>query len=95
MGIKRADVESQVTQFVLEKDRSWAEADQRKQIAAYVAERQAEAAKIQYEQDVIKETARISREQTVMEREIQKNLVVETAQIAMGKRVMQAEIDQQ
>jgi uncharacterized membrane protein YqiK len=94
VGIKRADVDSQIKQFGLEQDRSWAEADQRKQIAAYVAQRQAEAAKIQYEQDVIKETARISREQTVMEREIQKNLVVETAQIAMGKQVRQAEIDQ-
>ncbi|MFC1716125.1 flotillin domain-containing protein, partial [Candidatus Poribacteria bacterium] len=94
VGIKRADVESQVQQFVMEKDRSWAEADQRKQITAYVAERQAEAAKIQYEQDVIKETARISREQVVMQREIDKNLVIETAQIAMGKQVMQVEIDQ-
>lgn len=94
VGIKRSDVESQVQQYSLEKDRAWAEADQRKQIAAYTAERQAEAATIQYQQDVIKETARISREQTVMEREIEKNLVVETAQIAMGKQVMQAEIDQ-
>ena len=94
VGIKRADVDAQIKQFALEQDRSWAEADQRKQIAAYVAQRQAEAAKIQYEQDVIKETARIDRERMVMEREIQKNLVIETAQIAMGKQVMQAEIDQ-
>ena len=95
VGIKRADTDSQIKQFSLEQDRSWAEADQRKQIAAYVAARQAEAAQIQYEQDVIKEVARISREQVVMEREIDKNLVIEKAQIEMGKQVMQTEINQQ
>ena len=95
VGIKRADVDSQIKQFGLEQDRSWAEADQRKRITAYVAERQAEAAQIIYEQNVVKETARISREQRVMEREIERNLVVETAQIAMGKQVRQAEINQQ
>ncbi|MBD3184074.1 hypothetical protein GF312_17450, partial [Candidatus Poribacteria bacterium] len=94
VGIKEADTKAQIKQFAFEQDRSWAEADQRKQIATYVAERQAEAAKVQYEQDLVKETARINREQRVMEREIQKNLIVETAQIDMGKRVMQAEIDQ-
>jgi len=95
VGIKRSDVDSQIKQFAMEQDRSWAEADQRKNIVSYVAQRQAEAAKIQYEQDIVKETARISREQRVMEREIQKNLIIETTQIAMGKQVMQAEIDQQ
>ena len=92
VGIKRADVEAQIKQFALEQDRSWAEADQRKQITAYVAQRQAEAAQIAYEQDVVREVARISREQRIMERDIQRNLIIELAQIAMGQQVAQADI---
>ncbi|HGJ64402.1 TPA: flotillin family protein [bacterium] len=94
VGIKRADVDSQVKQFALEQDRSYAEADQRKRITAYTAQRQAEAAQIIYDQDVVKETARISKEQRILERDIDRGLAIELRQIDMGQKVGQADISQ-
>ena len=94
VGIKRADVDSQIKQFALEQDRSWAEADQRKRITTYVAQRQAEAAQVVYDQEVVKEVARISKEQRIFERDIDRNLAIELRQIDMGQKVGQADISQ-
>ncbi len=94
VGIKRADVDSQVKQFALEQDRAYAEADQRKRITAYTAQRQAEAAQVIYDQDVVKETARISKEQRILERDIDRGLAIELRQIDMGQKVGQADISQ-
>ncbi len=78
----------------MEQDRSYAEADQRKRITAYTAQRQAEAAQVIYDQDVVKETARISKEQRIIERDIDRGLAVELRQIDMGQKVGQADISQ-
>jgi uncharacterized membrane protein YqiK len=94
VGIKRSDVDSQIKQFALEQDRSYAESDQRKRITAYIAQRQAEAAQVVYDQDVIKEVARISREQRILERDIDRGLAIELRQINMGQVVGQADISQ-
>ncbi|MGQ9607794.1 MAG: SPFH domain-containing protein, partial [bacterium] len=63
VGIKEAEVNSLKVQYMLEKERAFAEADKDKSIKAYTATRKAEADKIQYEQEAIAEMARISKDQ--------------------------------
>ncbi|MDQ1328153.1 MAG: Flotillin family protein, partial [Candidatus Poribacteria bacterium] len=81
VGIKEAEVNSLKAQYVLEKDRVFAEADKEKAIQAYSATRKAEGAKIQYEQEVISEVAKIAKDQTISVRDIEKSKNVEIAGI--------------
>ena len=93
VGIKEAEVDSLKKQYVLEKDRAIVDADQKKVIQAYSAARKAEGTKVQYEQEAIERKAMIARDQTIMEREIEKNRYVEVAQIEQSQKVQEREIE--
>ncbi|MEK7399777.1 MAG: SPFH domain-containing protein, partial [Candidatus Poribacteria bacterium] len=77
VGIKEAEVASLKVQYILEKDRAFAEADKEKAVIAYANTRKAEAAKVQFEQEAIAKVAEISKDQTVSVRDIEKTKFVE------------------
>jgi len=81
VAIKQKDVEAQKQQLKLEQDQSFAEAEQRRQVATYAAEQEAATAKFKAEQDRLVQEAEIERDRGIQEAKIQSELAVESANI--------------
>ncbi|HGE69445.1 TPA: hypothetical protein ENX78_01335, partial [Candidatus Poribacteria bacterium] len=93
VGIKEAEVNSLKVQYVLEKDRAFAEADKDKAVIAYSATRKAEAAKIQFEQETIAKVAEINKDQMIQVRDIEKAKFIEIANIEKSQKVQERDIE--
>jgi len=98
--IKKADVEitkigvdAAKKKFILEQDRSWAEADMQMKISTYSAEKEAETVKIQYEQEVVGQRAGIMKEQELMKADINKMKEVEIARAEQEQKVAERLIE--
>jgi uncharacterized membrane protein YqiK len=81
VAIKEKDVEAQKQQLKLEQDQSFAESEQKRQVATYAAEQEAETARFKAEQDRLVQEAEIERDRSVEQAKIQSELAVEKANI--------------